>query len=61
MLFRSKQVDEWTQMKFLIAQVLLKDDTLMESPTTDTCIEGDTGNAVNTNANATGDDENSAG
>ena len=57
----TKQVDEWTQMKFLIAQVLLKDDTLMESPTTDTCIEGDTGNAVNTNANATGDDENSAG
>ena len=37
----TKQVDEWTQMKFLIAQVLLKDDELTESPTTSTCIEGD--------------------
>ena len=37
----TKQVEEWTQMKFLIAQVLLKDDTLTVSPGTDTCIEGD--------------------
>ena len=47
----TKQVDEWTQMKFLIAQVLLKDDDLTESPTTETCIEGDvvrTGDNVKT-------------
>ena len=35
----TKQVDEWTQMKFLIAQVLLKDDILTVSPGTDSCIE----------------------
>lgn len=35
----TKQVDEWTQMKFLIAQVLLKDDTLTVSPGTESCIE----------------------
>ena len=47
----TKQVDEWTQMKFLIAQVLLKDDDLTESPTTETCIQGDvvrTGDNVKT-------------
>ena len=54
----TKQVDEWTQMKFLIAQALLKDDTLTESPTSDTCIEGD---AVNTSASSNGAGENSAG
>lgn len=31
----TKQVDEWTMMKFLIAQALLKDDTLTETPVTD--------------------------
>ena len=36
----TKQVDEWTQMKFLIAQALLKDDVLTVSPGTDTCIVG---------------------
>lgn len=54
----TKQVDEWTQMKFLIAQALLKDDTLTESPTSDTCIEGD---AVNTSASSNGAGGNSAG
>ena len=59
----TKQVEEWTQMKFLIAQVLLKDDTLTESPGTDTCIEGDTGagDAVNTAATPDGEGGNSAG
>ena len=37
----TKQVDEWTQMKFLIAQELLKEDSLTRSPTTETCIEGE--------------------
>ena len=55
----TKQVDEWTQMKFLIAQVLLKDDILTESPTTETCIEGDTG-VVNTST-GTGAGGNTAG
>ena len=32
----TRQVDEWTQMKFLIAQALLKDDSLTKSPTTKT-------------------------
>lgn len=54
----TKQVEEWTQMKFLIAQVLLKDDTLTQSPTSDTCIEGDT---VTTSAASTGEDGNNAG
>ncbi len=54
----TKQVDEWTQMKFLIAQALLKDDSLTESPTTDTCIEGDT---VNTAAGAGAAGGNNAG
>ena len=54
----TKQVDEWTQMKFLIAQALLKDDTLTESPTSDTCIESD---AVNTSASSGGEDGNTAG
>jgi cell division protein FtsI/penicillin-binding protein 2 len=59
----TKQVEEWTQMKFLIAQVLLKDDTLTVSPGTDTCIEGDTGtgDAVNTAATPDDEDGNSAG
>ena len=59
----TKQVEEWTQMKFLIAQVLLKDDTLTVSPGTDTCIEGDTGagDAVNTAATPDGEGGNSAG
>ncbi|MBQ6357965.1 MAG: penicillin-binding protein 2 [Clostridia bacterium] len=35
----TKQVDEWTQMKFLIAQALLKDDTLTVSPGSESCIE----------------------
>ena len=54
----TKQVDEWTQMKFLIAQALLKDDSLTESPTSDTCIEGDT---VTTAAASTGEGGNNAG
>ena len=54
----TKQVDEWTQMKFLIAQALLKDDSLTESPTTDTCIESD---AVNTAAGAGAAGGNNAG
>ena len=54
----TKQVDEWTMMKFLIAQVLLKDDTLTESPTTETCIEGD---AVNTSAGTGEGDGDTAG
>ena len=54
----TKQVDEWTQMKFLIAQALLKDDSLTESPTSDTCIESD---AVNTSASSGGEDGNTAG
>ena len=59
----TKQVDEWTQMKFLLAQVLLKDDILTESPTTQTCIENDTSaNTVTTsNTAAEGEGENSAG
>ena len=39
----TKQVDEWTQMKFLIAQALLKDDTLTGSPGSESCIEERTG------------------
>ena len=31
----TKQVSEWTQMKFQIAQALLKDDTLTEEPVTE--------------------------
>ena len=54
----TKQVDEWTQMKFLIAQALLKDDSLTESPTSDTCIEGDT---VTTAASNSGEGGNNAG
>jgi hypothetical protein len=54
----TKQVDEWTQMKFLIAQALLKDDSLTESPTSDTCIESD---AVNTSASSGGEGGNNAG
>ncbi len=38
----TKQVDEWTQMKFLIAQALLKDDDLTKSPTTKNCIVEET-------------------
>ena len=54
----TKQVDEWTQMKFLIAQVLLKDDILTESPTTETCIEGD---VMNTSAGTGSGGGNNAG
>ena len=61
----TKQLDEWTMMKFLIAQVLLKDDTLTESPTSESCIEARSGDAetVNTAAAPTddGDGENNAG
>ena len=62
----TKQLEEWTMMKFLIAQVLLKDDTLTESPTTDSCIESKSSDTetVNTAATADGegeDDENNAG
>lgn len=35
----TKQAKEWSQMKFLIAQALLKDDTLTESPVTKTIID----------------------
>ena len=45
-------------MKFLIAQALLKDDSLTESPTSDTCIEGDT---VTTAASNSGEGGNNAG
>ena len=38
----TRQVDEWTQMKFLIAQALLKDDSLTKSPTTKNCIVEET-------------------
>ena len=60
----TKQVDEWTQMKFLIAQVLLKDDTLTVSPTSDTCIEssGESDTTAENTAAGTGDEGgNSAG
>lgn len=55
----TRQVDEWTQMKFLIAQVLLKDDTLTVPPTTQTCIEnsGTDVDAVTTAATADGEGE----
>ena len=56
----TKQVDEWTQMKFLIAQALLKDDNLTVSPGTDTCIEGG-GDTVNTSATGDADGGNAAG
>lgn len=35
----TKQAKEWSQMKFLIAQALLKDDTLTETPVTSTIID----------------------
>lgn len=35
----TKQAKEWTQMKFLIAQALLKDDTLTETPVTSTVLD----------------------
>ena len=56
----TKQVEEWTQMKFLIAQVLLKDDTLTVSPGTETCFE-ESSDAVNTSAGTGGADGTSAG
>ena len=53
----TKQVDEWTMMKFLIAQVLLKDDVLTESATSDSCIEntGFGADTVTTAANGNGE------
>ena len=61
----TKQVDEWTQMKFLIAQALLKDDTLTVSPSSESCIEERSSepDAVNTAAGNDGenDDGNHAG
>ncbi len=61
----TKQVDEWTQMKFLIAQALLKDDTLTVSPGSESCIEERSSepDAVNTAAGNDGenDDGNHAG
>ena len=61
----TKQVDEWTQMKFLIAQALLKDDILTVSPGSESCIEERSGepDAVNTAAGNDGenDDGNHAG
>ena len=56
----TKQVDEWTQMKFLIAQEMLKEDSLTRSPTTDTCIENGA-NGVNTSAGADNGNRNNAG
>ena len=54
----TKQVDEWTQMKFLIAQVLLKDDTLTVPPTSESCIENSgTGDADTVTTSATTDTE----
>ena len=55
----TKQVDEWTQMKFLIAQVLLKDDTLTVPPKSESCIEnsGTDVDAVTTAATADGEGE----
>ena len=53
----TKQVDEWTQMKFLIAQVLLKDDVLTESPTSDSCIENTGFGADTVTAATTADGE----
>lgn len=35
----TKQVDEWTMMKFLIAQEILKDDKLTESPESEDCFD----------------------
>ena len=49
----TKQVDEWTQMKFLIAQALLKDDTLTVTPGSETCISADS-EAVALSATAAG-------
>ncbi len=45
----TRQVDEWTQMKFLIAQALLKDDVLTVSPGSETCMEGGSGGVDNEN------------
>ena len=44
-------------MKFLIAQVLLKDDILTESPTTESCIENRRSDADVTNTAATSEGE----
>ena len=61
----TKQVDEWTQMKFLIAQVLLKDDTLTVPPTSESCIEnsgtGDTDTVTTSATTDTEDDGNTNG
>ena len=59
----TKQVDEWTQMKFLIAQVLLKDDILTVSPGTDSCIEETVppSDTVTTAANTGDQDGNTVG
>lgn len=56
----TKQVDEWTQMKFLIAQALLKDDTLTVTPGSETCISADS-EAVALSATAAEGDGNTAG
>ena len=61
----TKQVDEWTQMKFLIAQVLLKDDTLTVPSTSESCIEnsgtGDTDTVTTSATTDTEDDGNTNG
>ena len=59
----TKQVDEWTQMKFLIAQVLLKDDTLTVPPKSESCIENSGSDAPveNTSSEPEEGDGNTAG
>lgn len=59
----TRQVDEWTQMKFLIAQVLLKDDTLTVPVTSETCIvasESGDADAVTTATTTDGEDDGNA-